>query len=521
MTSADFLLSSKKQMDSRLRGNDKLRRIYNFLKHNPLLAVSTGLLLLFSAVVFLFTEWSYQSIEVLSLWVRSHFGYFYLYLGLGCVLLLLGIAVSPWGKLKLGKPNEKPEHSTWAWASMLYSTGMGAGILLRAVQEPVFMQQNPPFASNTTPEILALEFTFYQWGFTAWAFYGLFALIIGHALFAKHQKVLVSSSIPQKFKGTKRANVVDILAIITTVFGLIAAIGLGTAQITGGLNHVFQSEFGVTVTLLLALLISAIAFVSVWLGVDKGIKRISKFNILVTLLLLAFVFVNSNMEGILLSFGKASWHYLMDFVPMSIAVGRYNPGIDFLTDWTFYYWAFWLAWAPFTGIFIARISRGRTLRQMLLGVLIIPSLGTFFWFSVFGTSAFEIIESWGSYNNEFGSVFSSIFIFFGEYPFSGLLNGITILLLVSFLVTSVDSAVFVLSMFTDKGNPNPQKKHRLIWSIFILLATLALILLGNAKPDIDVLTAVQKLLIITSLPFAFFMVFMAVVFLSGFKRNTQ
>ncbi|MEZ4811485.1 MAG: BCCT family transporter [Allomuricauda sp.] len=483
------------------------------------MAVSTGLLLLFSVVVFFFTEWSYQSIETLSLWVRSHFGYFYLYLGLGCVLLLVGLALSPWGKLKLGTKDEKPEHSLWAWASMLYSTGMGAGILLRAVQEPVFMQRNPPFPSHTTPDILALEFTFYQWGFTAWAFYGLFALVIGYALFAKNRQVLVSSSIPQKFKGTKRANTVDILAIITTVFGLIAAIGLGTAQITGGLNHIFQSEFGVTVTLLLAILISAIAFVSVWLGVDKGIKQISKFNILVTLLLLAFVFLNSDMGNILLSFGKAFWQYLIDFIPMSIAVGRYNPGIAFLTDWTFYYWAFWLAWAPFTGIFIARISRGRTVRQMLLGVLILPSLGTFFWFSVFGTSAFEIIESWGSYQNEFGSVFSSIFVFLGEYPLSGLLNGVTLLLLVSFLVTSVDSAVFVLSMFTDSGNPDPQKKHRLIWSVFILLATLALILLGNAKPDIDILVAVQKLLIITSLPFAFFMVFMAAVFLSRFKKQ--
>ncbi|WP_262708059.1 BCCT family transporter [Flagellimonas allohymeniacidonis] len=484
-----------------------------------MLSVSTGLLVLFSAVVFFFTEWSYQSIESVSLWVRSYFGYFYLYLGLGCVLLLLGIAISPWGKRKLGQADEKPEHSTWAWASMLYSTGMGAGILLRAVQEPVFMQQNPPIPTNTTPEILALEFTFYQWGFTAWAFYGLFALVIGYALFVKNQRVLVSRSIPARLNGRKRAAIIDVLAILTTVFGLIAAVGLGTAQITGGLDHLFGDIFGLGTTLLLAILISSIAFVSVWLGVDRGIKQISKFNILVTLLLLAFVLVNSNVGEILLSFGKASLQYLIDFVPLSVAWGHYNPGIDFLTDWTFYYWAFWLAWAPFTGIFIARISRGRTLRQMLLGVLLLPSLGTFFWFSVFGTSAFEIIEGWGAYNNEFGNVFSSIFVFFESYPLPSLLNGVTILLLISFLVTSVDSAVFVLSMFTDRGNPIPDRKHRLLWSVIILLATLALILLGNAKPEIDVLVAVQKLLIITSLPFAFFMVAMAGIFMYFYKKT--
>ncbi|MEO9511937.1 MAG: BCCT family transporter [Flavobacteriaceae bacterium] len=482
-------------------------------------SVSAGLLLALTLVVVLFTEASYQAIEELSLWVRSYFGYFYLYLGLGCVLLLLGIAVSPWGKRKLGKTNEKPEHSLWAWSSMLYSTGMGSGILLRAVQEPVFMQQNPPFPTHTPNEILALEFTFYQWGFTAWAFYGLFAMVIGHALFVKKQKVLVSSSIPEKFKGRKRANAIDVLAIITTVFGLIAAMGLGTAQITGGLNHLLAADFGISLMLLLAVLISAIAFTSVWMGVDKGIKQISKFNILVTLMLLGFVFISSDMGEILLSFGKASLQYLIDFIPMSLALGSYDPGIDFLTDWTFYYWAFWLAWAPFTGIFIARISRGRTLRQMLLGVLILPSLGTFFWFSVFGTAAFELMDSWGSYNNEFGNVFTSIFVFFENYPIPTLLNGIAILLLISFLVTSVDSAVFVLSMFTDKGNPKPAKKHRLLWSICILLAVMALILLGNAKPGINVLVAVQKMLIITSLPFALFMVLMAVIFIRSLNKS--
>jgi glycine betaine transporter len=257
------------------------------------------------------------------------------------------------------------------------------------------------------------------------------------------------------------------------------------------------------------------------LGVNKGIKVLSKLNILVTLALLLFVFFVSDVGTIVRSFGLSLFHYLVDFIPMSLAYDNYDPGITFLTDWTFYYWAFWIAWAPFTGIFIARISKGRTLRQLLLGVLIIPSLGTFFWFSVFGTSAFQIIEGWGKYNNEFGNVFSSIFIFFKNYPMETLLNGVTIFLLISFLVTSVDSAVFVLSMFTDKGKKNPSKKHRLLWSVFILLATMALILLGNAKPEIDVLVAAQKLLIITSLPFAFFMVVMAGVFLGMVKQKTK
>ncbi len=471
--------------------------------------------------MFFATETSYNAIEVASIWVRNYFGYFYLYLGLGCVLLLFGVAFSPLGKLKLGKKDEKPEHSLWAWTAMLYSAGMGAGILLRAVQEPVFMQQNPPYASGLEPEILALEFTFYQWGFTAWAFYGLFAMVMGYALFVRKKKVRVSATIEDTISNNVARKGIDITTIITTVFGLVAALGLGVTQINGGLNHVFGGGFGLTFTLSLAVLISAIAFYSAWQGVDKGIKIISKVNILVTFILLLFIFFTSDMVAIIKVFGIATSNYIVDFIPMSLALENYDPGIEFLTDWTFYYWAFWLAWAPFTGIFIARISKGRTLRQLLLGVLILPSLGTFFWFSVFGTSAFQLIDSWGTYNDEFGNVFSSLFVFFGNYPMATLLNVVTIILLIGFLVTSLDSAVFVLSMFTDKGKKEPSRRHRLIWSVFILLATMALILLGDAKPDIDVLTAVQKLLIITSLPFAFFMVFMAILFILEVSKKRK
>jgi len=380
------------------------------------------------------------------------------------------------------------------------------------------MQQNPPYLSDLPSDILALEFTFYQWGFTAWAFYGLFAMTIGYYLFVRNKKVLISATIEDILHNKAARIGIDVLTIMTTVFGLIAAIGLGTTQINGGLIHITSSNFGLATTLFLTAVISALAFYSAWKGVDKGIQVLSKINIIITLAVLFFTFFQSDILKVVGNFLEASFHYILDFIPMSLAYGSYDPGLTFLTDWTFYYWAFWLAWAPFTGIFIARISKGRSLRQLLLGVLIIPSLGTFFWFSVFGTSAFQLIEAWGSYDNEFDGVFSSIFVFFGNYPFATFLNITTILLLIGFLVTSVDSAVFVLSMFSDRGKKDPSKKHRLIWSLFIFLATIALILLGNAKPEVDILIAAQKLLIITSLPFAFFITFMALVFIKELLR---
>lgn len=478
-----------------------------------MLSISLGILLGFTLTVFFFTTASYDYIEGASLWVRNYFGFFYLYLGLGSVLLLIVLAISPLGSMRLGKKEDRPRFSTWAWISMLYSAGMGAGILLRAVQEPVYMKIHPPYESRLGPDILALEYTFYQWGFTPWAFYGIFAVIVGYALFVKHKKVRVSNTIEDVITNKLARRGIDVITILTTVFGLIAAVGLGTTQINGGLNHLSDYSFGLITTLLLASVVCVLAFVSVWRGVDKGIKVISKFNILVTLFLLCYVLITSNLLEILSSFTKATLAYLIDFVPMSLAFGSYDPGIEFLTDWTFYYWAFWLAWAPFTGIFIARISQGRTLRQLLLGVMIIPSLGTFMWFSAFGTSAFQLMEQWVAYNGEFDNVFSSIFVFFQSYPAADWLNGITIFLLISFLVTSVDSAVLVLSMFTDRGKQDPARSHRLLWSAIILLSTLALILLGHARSDIDVLVAIQKLLIITSLPFSLFILVMTAIYL--------
>ncbi|GAA4317330.1 glycine betaine transporter OpuD [Christiangramia aestuarii] len=391
---------------------------------------------------------------------------------------------------------------------------MGAGILLRAVQEPVFMYLNPPIETGSPEAIIALEYTFYQWGFTAWAFYGMFALIIAYAIFVHKEKVSLGSSLKQ-FKRIKYLPpAVNILTILTTVAGLVAAIGLGTTQIEGGLSHLTSQPAGSLPTILvLTFIICLLAFISAWAGVDKGIKRISNWNIYITLIVLIFVLFQGNSIKMLSRFAGSFYEYLIDFIPLSLALGNYDPGTDFLTNWTYYYWAFWLAWAPFTGVFIARISRGRSIREMILGVLLIPSIGSFFWFSVFGSAAFEMLNASASSQNSFDNVFTSIFLFFENLPFSNILNIVTILLLISFLVTSVDSAIFVLSMFTDKGKEEPGKRYRLLWAGLLLLFCEAIVVLGSVKPNSNVLTAMQKFLIISSLPFALLTLFMMFFFL--------
>jgi len=498
-----------------------LIKVFTSLFRNNVFSVSAIILIISSFFIFLFTDQFYQGIEDISLMVREYFGTFYLWLGLGCVIFLLIIAFSKFGRIRLGK--SPPEFDRLSWIAMLYSAGMGAGILLRAVQEPVFMLMNPPLDIGNSPEIISLEFTFYQWGFTAWAFYGLFALIIGYSIFVEKADVRLSSGFRlfRKFRFTSSS--IDILTILTTVIGLVAAIGLGTTQIEGGLSHLQSREPGsLLVNMGLVLIICILAFISAWAGVNKGIKRISNWNIYIAFALMLFVYLSGDISEIMMNFFSALYHYIIDFIPLSLAIGDYDPGVQFLTDWTYYYWAFWLAWAPFTGIFIARISEGRTIREMILGVLLIPSLGSFFWFSVFGTSAFELIESWNTYNNEFGNVFTSMFVFFEAYPLPVITSLIVILLLISFLVTSVDSAIFVLSMFTDRGNPEPKKKYRLAWAVLILVFCEAIILLGQVKPDSNVLTAMQKFLIISSLPFAFLSVLMMLLFsIKLFRKRSE
>ncbi|MGO3810547.1 BCCT family transporter [Mesonia sp.] len=483
-----------------------MNKMIAYLKENTLLCFSFLSILALSLYISLAPQQFYALIEQYSISIRNSFGVFYLWLGLACVIFLLVVAISPFGKRRLG--GTTPEYGFFSWTAMLYSAGMGAGILLRAVQEPVFMQQNPPIQTGSSPEIIALEYTFYQWGFTAWAFYAFFALVIGYYVYIRKESILLSNS----FSSAKTSNVirsVDYLTVMTTVVAIVAAIALGTAQIEGGLQFLLGNEVSIY-AYLFTFLIFLLAFISVYRGIHKGIKQISNLNIIITILLLGFVLFHSDLAQIFSNFFIASYHYVIDFIPLSLALGDHNPGKEFLTDWTFYYWAFWLSWAPFTGIFIARISKGRTVRQLIFGSLFLPCFGSFLWFSSFGTSAFQLIETWGVYEGEFSNVFTSLFVYLKAFPLSGFTSIVTILLLVGFLVTSVDSAIFVLSMFTDKGKENPKKSHRLLWAIALFLFTEAILILASYSAAGDVLTAMQKFLIITSLPFAFLTVLIGI-----------
>jgi glycine betaine transporter len=233
--------------------------------------------------------------------------------------------------------------------------------------------------------------------------------------------------------------------------------------------------------------------------------------------------LNSNISLVISNLIQSTAALVVDFIPLSLAIGEFNFSEEFLSDWTYYYWAFWIAWAPFTGIFIARISEGRTIRELILAVLIVPSLGSFLWFTSFGTSALELINADVVSSLAFNDVFSATFVLLEQFPFGFYAVILAILLLVGFLITSVDSAIFVLSMFSDLSIINPSNSHKWIWGILLLATTLGFLMLGKFSNATDVLDAVQKLLILSSLA----LTLLSIVFIFGLtikllqKRNSK
>lgn len=456
--------------------------------------------------------------SLLSIWTAntlSLFGKFYLLVGIGAVALLILFAALPLGKIRLGE--NKPEFSWLSWIAMLYSTGMGAGLLLRAVQEPVYYFSFPPRVSED-PEQLALVYTFFHWGLTPWAFYGLFGLLIAFSLYRKNTSILSSSTLHPSLQKTWLAVSMDSLVSIGTLLGVVASVGLGGRQLleayaywTGNTN-IENLQTGYIVMLIVAL-----ATTSAILGVNKGIRNLSNFNIgLATSLLLLVLFFGSS-DSKLSSFFLATGVYLKDFVPMSLNLGYARVSQSFLKDWTYFYWAFWLAWAPFTGVFIARISKGRTIREFIIGTLLIPVFGTFIWFTVFGSNAFQLIQNQSAETELFSSIYSALFNFFDFLPLSNLTNAMAAILIFTFLITSVDSAIFVLSMFSDNGNSEPKKGIRLFWGLGIAAFCLAVIRIGQES----LLEAVSQLLILFALPFSFLFLGMSISFTKSLLSKTH
>ena len=435
------------------------------------------------------------------------FAYWYLVAGLFITLVALVLLFLPMAKQRLG--DEPPEYSFFSWIALLYSTGMGSGLLLRAIQEPVFYQQNPPVLSHSAEQV-SLTFSFFHWGFTPWAMYSIFGLIVSYNLYREQtlnylDAILANSN----FKAIKTS--INLFIVLITIVGVIASLGFGASQFMAGANHLFDLEMGNDSLLIIVFTVGLIATLSALTGIKRVIKYLANFDFAFSILLMLFVAVFLNFSNFFTNTFGAFKNYLHHFLDLNLSIGSYNTSFEFTTDWTVFYWAFWLAWVPFTGIFIARISKGRTIRQFIISTILIPAIATMIWFSVFGNAAFDTIAAMGTYAGEFDNLYTSLFLFLETLPFSQLTVILTALLVLTAIINSVDSAIFVLSMFSDNGNENPRKKDKVIWGTIITVTALGLCSTGTQ----DLLSAVSSLLIIMALPFSFLYIWLIVLFIKN------
>ena len=433
------------------------------------------------------------------------------------VLVVVGwLAISRFGKIRLGDHDEKPEFSTLSWLAMLFSAGMGIGLLFWSVAEPISHFDSPPLpvAQDAAKAQLAMATTFFHWGFHAWGVYALVGLALAFFSFRQGLPLTIRSAfhplIGNRIHGPL-GDTVDILAVVATMFGVATSLGLGVQQVYAGLDHLFgisgdggqESSGAVSVQIVLIAGITSLATLSVVLGLKKGVRRLSQITmILAALLLLAVVILGPTLflaDSLVQNVGL----YMQNFIKLSTWTEAYR-GTEWQHGWTIYYWAWWIAWSPFVGMFIARISRGRTIREFLVGALIVPVAVTFVWLTVFGGTALER-ELAGDHAVSTAvseAVPTALFVLLHEFPMASLLSVIAMVVVILFFVTSSDSGSLVIDIITAGGNPDPPVPQRVFWAVTEGVVAICLLLAGG-------LSALQTASITAGFPFAFVLLLLA------------
>jgi glycine betaine transporter len=449
----------------------------------------------------------------ISRFMATNLSWFYVLISSCFLIFLVYLAFSRFGQVVLGDPNERPEFSNFSWYSMLFSAGMGVGILFWGAAEPVTHFMNPPvgIAESATAARRAMTLSAFHWGLHAWGIYCVCAVGVAYYGFRKRKKYLISSSIMDVSQSPKVRQtlklVTDLVATLAIIFGVAASLGLGLLQIGGGAEHVFDIDAsGKLGYFVIIASMTALYIISSSTGLDKGIKILSNLNMIVALVLLAFVFVVGPKLFNLKLFVDSIGQYLQALPSLSFKVDPFVESYEvWMRDWTLTYFSWWIAWSPFVGIFIARISRGRTIRELILGSLIVPALFCLLWFSVFGGTALynELFATSGVGEAVQADVTSALFVFLGELPLSEVTSVVSMALLFTFLITSADSATYVISMMTSEGDLDPSPRMKLMWGL--MLAALAyLLVIGGG------LEALQAASLVFAFPFSLVLILIVV-----------
>jgi glycine betaine transporter len=435
-------------------------------------------------------------------WVARTVGWSYLLVTLGCIGLMIYLGASRYGSIRLGSNDDRPEFSTWAWLAMILSAVMGIGLISYGVAEPISHFVAPPHAleepGTMAAAVRALQFSFFDWGPHAWAVFGVFGLAIGYSTHRKGRPGLVSPMLRPvlgRLVDGWFGKLVDVFAILATLFGTTTSLGLGAAQIEEGLNRVFGLPTGINVQVIIIAIITVLFTLSALSGVDRGIKYISQVTMALSAGLALFVLLMGPTSFVSNIFVRSVGQYVSDFFQVSLITPSTPDDLQWMQWWTYFMMAWWLSWGAFVGVFLAKISKGRTIRQFVAGVLGVPSLVFFAWFTIFGGSAIKFEMDGAPIAAQTAeNLNSAFFAMLNELPLVPITSVVTMILVALFFISGADANTYVLSMMSSKGHLTPTRPVLTIWGVLTGVSAVLLLLVGG-------LAALQQAAMLSALPF--------------------
>ena len=462
-------------------------------------------------------------------WVTTNFGWLFILTSAAFLVFSAYLAITRYGNIKLGPDDSEPEFSTFSWVSMMFATGMGIGLMFWGVAEPLTHMNAPPLGEGEPATAdsaeMAMQYSYFHWGFHPWAMYAVIGLAIGYFAYRKGYGNTISATFRpllgrRASQGPGKA--IDVIAIFATLFGSATSLGLGALQITGGIDDVFDRGAGSETLAVAVIAVLTLCFVlSAVSGVEKGIKYLSNANAIAAALLVFFLFVVGPTVFIMGTFTTTMGDYLTHLPSMAFNTGVYDSeASSWLGGWTIFYWAWWMSWTPFVGMFIARISKGRTIRQFVIYVILVPSLVSFIWFAILGGSALnlQLNEGWDPPLTETGGIDSegSLFAVLREYPLGAITVAVAVFLIAIFFITGADAASIVMGMLSQNGTEEPKRWLVVFWGVATGAVAAVLLWAGDGNG----LNALQTLVILVAAPFMLILIGMCVSLMKALREET-
>ena len=461
-------------------------------------------------------------------WVTRNFGWLFVLTSAAFLVFSGYLALTRYGNIKLGADDSQPEFSTFSWVSMMFATGMGIGLMFWGVAEPLTHMNAPPLgegepATSESAE-MAMQYSYFHWGFHPWAMYAVIGLAIGYFAYRRNYGNTISATFRPLLghrASTGPGKAIDVIAIFATLFGSATSLGLGALQITGGIDDVFDRGAGSETLAVAVIAVLTLCFVlSAVSGVEKGIKYLSNANAIAAGLLVFFLFVVGPTVFIMGTFTTTMGDYLTQLPSMAFNTGVYDAEAQsWLGGWTIFYWAWWMSWTPFVGMFIARISKGRTIRQFVIYVILVPSLVSFVWFAILGGSAInlQLNEGWDPPTID-GAVDSqgSLFAVLREYPLGAITVAVAVFLIAIFFITGADAASIVMGMLSQNGTEEPKRWLVVFWGVATGAVAAVLLWAGDGNG----LSALQTLVILVAAPFMLILIGMCVSLVKALREET-